>query len=63
MDRHDLSDAAEALLAYAWLHNLLTLEDSVEALVQAETLETGLAELLLKAKEKIKVSGLFPVPC
>jgi hypothetical protein len=63
MDRHSLSDAAEALLAYAWLHNLFTLEDNVETLVQTETLENGLTQLLLKAKEKIKLSGLFPVPC
>ena len=62
MDRHSLSDAAEALLAYAWLHNLFTLEDSVETLVQSDTLENGLSQLLLKAKERIKLSGLFPVP-
>ena len=61
MDRHSLSDAAEALLAYAWLHNLLTLEENVETLVQVDTLENGLTQLLLKAKEKIKLSGLFPV--
>jgi len=62
MDRHSLSDAAEALLAYAWLHKLFTLEDNVETLVQTDTLENGLTQLLLKAKEKIKLSGLFPVP-
>ena len=43
MDKHSLSDAAEALLAYAWLHNLFTLEDSVETLVQSDTLENGLS--------------------
>ena len=43
MNRHSLSDAAEALLAYAWLHNLFTLEDSVETLVQSDTLENGLS--------------------
>ena len=62
MDSHTLADAAEALLAYAWLHNLFTLEDNVETLVQTGTLENGLTQLLLKAKEKIKLSGLFPVP-
>ena len=62
MDKHSLSDAAEALLAYAWLHNLFTLEDTVETLVQSDTLENGLSQLLLKAKERIKLSGLFPVP-
>ena len=62
IDRHSLSDAAEALLAYAWLHNLFTLEDNVETLVQSDTLENGLSQLLLKAKERIKLSGLFPAP-
>ena len=62
MDRHSLNDAAEALLAYVWLHKLFTLEDSVETLVQADSLENGLTQLLLEAKEEIKLSGLFPVP-
>lgn len=62
MDRHDLADAAEALLAYTWLRELSTFEKDVETLVNADTMENGLSQLLLEAKEKIKLSGLFQVP-
>ena len=63
IDKHVLSDAAEALLVYGWLQNLLSLDDSVNILVTNESLENGLIELLLKAKEQIRLSGLFQVPC
>jgi hypothetical protein len=62
IDKHVLSDAAEALVVYAWLHDLLTLEDSVEILGKTDSLVEGLTHLLLKVKERIKLSGLFPVP-
>jgi hypothetical protein len=62
IDKHVLSDAAEALLVYAWLKNLLTLEDSVETIAENSDLEFGLTQLMLKAKDRIKLSGLFPVP-
>jgi hypothetical protein len=54
IDKHVLSDAAEALLVYAWLTEALTLEESVEAL-EKNGLEQGLVQLLLKAVEKIKL--------
>jgi hypothetical protein len=62
IDKHVLSDAAEALVVYAWLHKLLTLEDSVETLKKTDTLNEGLTQLLLEVKEKIKLSRLFPIP-
>jgi hypothetical protein len=62
IDKHVLSDAAEALVVYAWLHKLLTLEDSVETLKKTDTLIEGLTQLLLEVKEKIKLSELFPIP-
>jgi hypothetical protein len=62
-DRHDLADAAEALLAYAWLFKLANLDENVQTLIQADSLENGLTNLLMEAKEKIRLSGLFPVPC
>jgi hypothetical protein len=55
VDKHILSDAAEALLVYAWLHDVITMEESVKALEKSDDVEKGLAELLLKAKEKIKL--------
>ena len=63
IDRHAISDAAEAIIVYSWLHNLLTLEDSVQTIAEADIPENGLTQLILKAKEKIRLSKLFPVPC
>ena len=63
IDRHTISDAAEAIVVYAWLHNLLTLEDSVQTIAEADMPENGLTQLILKAKEKIRLSKLFPIPC
>jgi hypothetical protein len=55
IDKHVLSDAAEALLVYAWLNEVLTLEESAETLEKNEDLETGLVQLLTKAAERIKL--------
>jgi len=55
IDKHVLSDAAEALLVYAWLNNLITIEHSIEVLEKTENLDDGLARLLLIAKEKVKL--------
>jgi Ribonuclease III len=55
IDKHILSDAAEALLVYAWLNNFITLEQSIEVLEKTENLDDGLARLLLIAKEKVKI--------
>jgi hypothetical protein len=63
IDKHALSDAAEALAVYGWLHNLLTLEESVEILAKTDSLVEGLMQMLLRVKERIKLSKLFPVPC
>lgn len=62
IDRHDLSDAAEALLAYAWRRKIIDLEENVKTLSECDTLIIGLAQLLINAKEKIKPSKLSPVP-
>ena len=50
IDKHVLSDAAEALVVYAWIHKLLTIEESVETLEKTDTLIEGLTQLLLTAK-------------
>jgi len=55
IDKHVLSDAAEALLVFAWLNNFITLEESVGALEKTDDLEDGLTRLLLTAKEKIRL--------
>ena len=55
IDKHIISDAAEALLVYAWLNNCITLEESVEVLEKTDDLEEGLTRLLLMAKEKVRL--------
>jgi hypothetical protein len=62
IDKHVLSDAGEALIVYAWLHKLLTLDESVQTLVDNESLQDGLEQLLRKAKERTMNSKLFEVP-
>jgi len=55
IDKHVLSDAAEALLVYAWLNNFITIEQSIDVLEKTENLDDGLARLLLMVKEKVKL--------
>jgi len=62
IDKHVLSDAGEALIVYAWLHKLLTLDESVQTLVDNDSLQDGLEQLLRKAKERTMNSKLFEVP-
>jgi hypothetical protein len=56
MTSHKLADAAEALLVYAWLNNCITLEQSVAILLESDDLINGLTQLLIKAKEAVKLS-------
>ena len=51
MDRHQLADAAEALLAYGWLTGLVGFWEIVEALRGPSPLE-GLSGLLRRIAEK-----------
>ena len=54
MTRHMLANAAEALIVYAWLHNYITFEESVEILGKAEDSVEGFSQLLLTIKGRIK---------
>lgn len=56
MTRHRLADAAEALIVYAWLHNYITLEESVEILEKTENSVESFSELLATIKDRIKFS-------
>lgn len=56
MTSHELADAAEALIVYAWLTDCITLEESVTTLEKADELSAGLVQLLEKAKERIRLS-------
>jgi hypothetical protein len=53
---HGLADAAEALLVYAWLHDCITLEESVAMLEKNDDTVEGFAQLLEKIKSRIKLS-------
>ena len=55
IDKHVLSDAAEALLVYAWLTKALTLDECVGALEKSDDLEEGLVRLLLRSTERIRL--------
>lgn len=52
--RHTLADAAEALIVYAWLHNYVTLEESVTILEKTEEPAEGLSRLLATIKNRIR---------
>jgi len=55
IDKHVLSDAAEALLVYAWLTKALTLNECVGALEKSHDLEEGLVRLLLRSTERVRL--------
>jgi hypothetical protein len=53
--RHKKADAAEALIVYAWLKGVLTIEDGLEILEkEGEEIEV-FASLLLTAKERLNL--------
>jgi hypothetical protein len=52
--RHMLADAAEALIVYSWLHDYISLEESVATVGKTDDLAEGLSQLLAMAKNKIK---------
>jgi len=54
MSRHMLADAAEAIAVYAWLHNHITLEESIAILEKSSDPVEGFNELLTTIKNRIK---------
>jgi len=56
MTRHMLADAAEALIVYAWLHNYITLDESVAIIEKTNDLTDGLSQLLATIKSRVKFS-------
>ena len=56
MTRHMLADAAEALIVYAWLHNCITLEESVATLEKTDDPIEGFNQLLATIKNRAKFS-------
>ncbi len=54
-DRHAQGNAAEALIAYAWLRGTLTLEDCLRTLVASEDLVDAFAELLRETGKNLNL--------
>ena len=52
VDRHKQADAAEALIVYAWIQGLMTMEEAIEILEQNEDSVEAFSTLLLTAKIK-----------
>jgi len=55
MDRHMLADAAEALIVYTWLHEIITIEESITILSTSKNFVEGFTTLLLLAKERLNL--------
>jgi len=56
MTRHMMADAAEALVAYAWINNYVSLKESVKIIERVDDPTEGFSQLLTKIKERIKFS-------
>ncbi len=52
IDRHKQADAAEALIVYAWIKGLMTMEEGIEILDQNEDNVEAFSFLLIAAKNK-----------
>jgi hypothetical protein len=54
-DRHKQADAAEALIVYAWIKDLMTIEEGVSILEQHEDATEAFCSLLLTARKKLNL--------
>lgn len=53
-DRHKQADAAEALIAYAWIMGVTSTEEAISTLESEETLEEAFAALLKMIQERVQ---------
>jgi len=56
--KKDLANASEAVLANAYLNNLLTTDESVQLICHSENPDAGLSDLLKLAAERIRRAEL-----
>lgn len=54
-DRHKLADAAEALIVYAWIQGAISIEESITMLSSSENTIAAFTDLLLLAKDRLKL--------
>ncbi len=57
VDRHDRGNAAEALLVFAWLSDLLELKDCTNVLSREADVSTAFADLIEKVLSKLGVTN------
>lgn len=60
VDRHTRGDAAEALLVYAWLDDLIDFDDCTEVLSKEEDTTEAFAHLLRSVLRKLGVTNEHP---
>jgi len=53
IDRHKQADAAEALIVYAWVRGVMTIEEGVSILEQHEDMVEAFCSFLLAARRKL----------
>lgn len=54
-DRHSQADAAEALIVYAWIQNLMSIEEGVNLLGRHENVIEAFCSLLCTARRRLKL--------
>jgi len=55
-DRHAQADAAEALIVYAWIQNVMTIEEGIDILKQHADPVEGFCALLLTITKKLNLA-------
>jgi len=55
-DRHAQADAAEALIVYAWIQNVMTMEEGIDILKQHADPVEGFCALLLIITKKLNLA-------
>jgi hypothetical protein len=54
-DRHKQADAAEALIVYGWLMDVISLDEAVQIIVKEENLEEAFNTILQTIIERLKL--------
>jgi len=57
-DRHAQADAVEALIVYAWMQNVITMEEGVNILKQHEDPVEGFSALLLTVTKRLDLLNI-----
>lgn len=55
IDRHRQADAAEALIVYAWVRDVMTIDEGVSILEQHENMVEAFCAFLLTARRRINL--------